>query len=68
MFVFFIDTEGDPGYHKPMCPVSLSGKLIKLKRKILLSSSWKIMIRWGQNIMTYAETACALIVNLLELF
>lgn len=69
MFVFFIGTESDPGYYKQVCPGSVSGKLIKLKKKkILLSSSWKIVIRWGQNSMTPAKAACALIVNLLELF
>lgn len=69
VFVFFIVTEGDPGYYKPACPVSVSGKLIKLKKKkILLSGNWKIMIGWDQNSMTSAKAACASIVNLLELF
>lgn len=47
VFVFFIGTEGDPGYYKLESPVSVSGKLIKLKKKkkMLLSSSWKIVVR-----------------------
>lgn len=33
VFVFFIGTEGDAGYYKPVCSISVPGKLIKLKKK-----------------------------------
>lgn len=33
VFVFFIGTGGDPVYYKLVHPVSVSGKLIKLKKK-----------------------------------
>lgn len=33
VFVFFIGTEGDPGYYKPIRPISVPGKPIKLEKK-----------------------------------
>lgn len=32
VFIFSIGTEGDPGYYKLVCPISVTSKLIKLKK------------------------------------
>lgn len=40
VFIFFVGTEGDPGCYKLVCPISVTSKLIKLK-KILKNTAIK---------------------------